>query len=870
MKRQRNIWIAGVLLVSALFLFLHCSKKGNSSDGYQPPKIVQMPGTLSFPDGFGLSLAEVTVGFGDDEKPVDSSGVFTINGKEHTPGLAMAQDQDGVPMLLGIVADPQSGMPVALDVHSTAVALAFLNPIVCISNMDESKSALQHLEALPELADAEYLLSLKLAENPRALAIEDEEIDAAISQLVLAYLNSYPEELAKRFPPPNPQQTQPAPKQVAGGPEIYPYTTVSGLKLTWEGGDKFRITNAYGRWAWCCTPDDSFFIFPNGDFLDVLKGAAWAPSKRDFDMHVVAGEDTSYVDVLSYGFSGNPANAWDSLSEEEQELSHTGGITTVAFEMVVNMISVITNTPRIYSNEKVAALWGASGWDFILRNARYSQRAVEYIKANDPWGLSWWLTKQIISEFTMSPAYREFMLRAIGMSITEGALTRLACWVAVPLKVAVAFNSVTSVMKTAMALTTAHFATSFSVWREFEDFGSVRGQVANKNSGIGISGATVVLTGDEGNPMSPAHQVTTDAGGNYLFTNIGVGEKGLTASKSGYMSNTVMATIEKDKTVTANVPLEIQAGGLSGRVLNDIFVHNSITPTTFRGTLDMVANEVSGNHRTHELRAYDGSYSATLESGTWWVVVSREDYVSDSFSVVISGSGNVLAPRDLVLKPHPTITGTVEVDRNNDGRSEHTYTFDFPQVGLTKPLSTSNSCPTGGSLVPVMDATAMRGYTQNDFDFVTVGFNTSLITGADVYNFGGIEQYGCQGVNVSSSTTFGTSREICSDTLGHSSPMLFLFVGMASSRGCNCGIVSPGRLYLETWGTAVGDSVFGSYTADLAASNTCSCSGSDTDQDGLVDSWTVSCARVRVEMTFRLFVGTDYLMTANPSTFLPR
>ncbi len=863
MQRSKAL---GLILVVALTAtqIIHCSGKDKGTT--PTPSTVQMSGTLSFPNLSTVALSDITVGFGSNETSPDTSGRFRITGNTHVVGVAMAYDQDMIPMLMSVCPDPTANTALGLDVHSTAISMAFLDPYICNTDPAHAGEIVQRIETLPELTEFEDLLAGKLAADPKALGSEDAEIDSGLSRLVLAYYNSYPQEVSKRIDAVTGAISTGRAKLATSPPEIDPSYTKSGLQLTWVSGNTYKITNSYGRWCYACTPDDSFFVFPNGDLLDwIRQDRPFPPSERKFDMEVTAGQDTSWVEIYGYGFWGNPANAWDSLSHAEKNCVHAGGITTVTMELFTSVVSALCNTPRVFGNEKIAKLWGRTGWGFITDNARIVQRLEEYIKADNPIGASWWLTKQIMSQFVNSADYRAFLCQATGLQITEGMLGKIGAILNVPAKVVITTNNLTSVFKAVLALRNAYFATYFKVWREWEDYGSISGQVAAKNSGTGISGATVTLAGDENNPLNPAHQVTTDAQGHYRFDNIGVGSKELTASKSGFTTNTATVTVVKDQTVTANIQLEAAAAGLSGRVLNEIFVNNSVSPANFRGTVDITAQEIGGQNQTLGTHAIEGVYSLSLTPGNWWVVATHADYKSDSVSISVSGSGSAAPPRDLVLKPDPKMTGSVSINTDNQPGYEINFEMDFPQVGLTKPQLYTNPCIHGGQPQNYMGGIGMRGYSGNDYDWLELDLNSALITESGDFHVGGSDYFGCTGFNSPAMIVFGTTRAHCLYYQAYSFPMSYQIMDGPNDYGCNCGVGFDQTVTITEWGTELGDIVAGRFVVNLPGSTTCECSGNDTNGDGVVDHWDVGCSQVMVEMEFRLLVGSDYLVTFRPN-----
>jgi hypothetical protein len=862
---MNRLKISSILLIVAASLtqFFGCSSKDKGTTPTQT--VVQMSGTVSFPSLTTSELSGVTIGFGNYESSLDASGAFRIQGNGHVVGVAMAYDEQQTPMLMSVCPDPSTDAHLEMDVHSTAITLAFLNPFICITDPNHAQEVIDRLEGLPELTYLEILLAEKLYANPEALGIEDDEIDASLSELVLAYFNSFPEEVAKRLATVSGALDGGTPKLATSPPEIDPDYTMSGLRLTWESGSTYKITNSYGRWCYCCTPDDTFFVFPNGDLLDWIRyDRPFPASERRFNMDVVAGEDTSWVELYGYGFSSSASNSWDNLSHTEKKYVHAGGITTVTMELFAPAISAICNVPRTFGNEKVAKLWSSTGWNFILDNAKIVQRLEEYIKADNPTGASWWLTKQIMSQAVTSADYRAFLASTVGLSLTGNMVTTLGRFVKIPFTALIATYNLTSVAKTMLAMSNANFTTNFKVWREWEDYGSVSGQVADNVSGNGIVGATVTLAGDDNNPQNPSHQVTTDAQGNYRFERIGVGEKTITAGKTGYRDGSVTAVIATNTTVTANIVLERQTGGFSGRVTNEVLIRNSVTPTTFQGAVDITAHRVGSSDVSGPHYANDGLYNISLPSGNWWVIASHDDYYPDSFSVSIPSDGSVQATRDLMLKPHPTMSGTIKLNMDNAGDYEQVYDIDFAEIGLANPAVYQNSCANNGAM-SIMQLYAIRGQTNTVFDACFIGFNQSRISDADAVAVGGFENFGCPEQSSAVTVMFSTNRQHCTERNGTTPRLSFSYTSDTERSGCNCGIGAPGTIYLEKWGTQPGDMVIGSFVVSLAGWKRCSCIGTDTNQDGKDDHWDVDCAQARLEIQFRVIVGTDYLVTTNPN-----
>jgi len=850
----RLLCVAGVLPV------LSCSS-GQDSSTEPTVTEVTFDGTVHLPESSYLTYEDIALGFGERDVAVSTDGAFSIAGNQHLPGIAMARDLWGEPILMAVVPDPVEGLQVTVDVHSTALALAFLHPFVCSSNPDYAEEVVTDLESLSELGELESLLSEQLSGDVLALVYDNPDLEDALSRVVEAYVNSYPPTtsllavLPAHRSPSTPQDDD---------VQILPYGQVSGHQLNWKGGSSFEILNSYGRWAYCTTPSDSFFLWPNGDFLDLLKATQpWAPSTKSFTMSVPPNSDTQYVSVYGYGFSPMAGNDWDSLNATERLHANAAGIATIVVELCGQMLAVVTNTSRTLGNEEVASRLGGTIVGLLLSDGVLMSQVSAYIAVNDPWGLSWHLTKHVLSELTVNPSFRSAFVAATGMALTDGALSKLASWLSVPAKAVMTFNSVSSVMKTALGLSSARFKTSFAVWRDVIEYGSVRGQVADAEDGSPLTGAVVTLTGDENNPLNPDHEVTTGSDGYYRFDYIGAGPKSISASKSGYTPKAIGVVIETDAEITANITLQRGGAGVSGRVLNGIFVHHNIQSGLFSESLELVAIHAGGVEVNRYLYVNNGTYTMALPAGSWWIKAQYEDYKPDSFLVTVPGSGGVSAPRDLVLEPNPSMTGQIDIDMNNDGTFETSFEITFPSVGLTSP--TLAPCAPGGNGANTMMGMAGQGTSYANFDFVYVGFSTTTITGPGVYPVGGLYPFGCLSGGTQTIGWLGTSRRQCNNPDG-SGPMSFTIIGDPETPGCDCGISQPGNVFVTDWNSELGGLVAGGVTADLAGWANCHCSSSDEDGDGIDDDYDVTCARARLHLDFRFLVGTDYLVGWMPST----
>ena len=849
---MKTVQIFGAVVIAAAVVGLSCGGGGKSTNS--TPDVITMQGWATLPTSSSLPYSELTMGFGSHDAAVDEYGAFEVEGNEHVPGLAIATLSTGAPVLMAIVTDPTSDLFVPVDAHTTAVALVFLHPFVCTNNPEFIDGVIAEIEGLPELATLEAAVESTLASQNLSLGDENEAVASALESAVAAYVNDFVSNQA-------PSDVEPAPAtgQVEGI-EIEPSTQVGGLQLRWKGGREFELTNYLGRWAYCTTPEDTFYVFPNGDFLDILKGTRpWAPNSVTFSMTVPPNADPQEVHVYGYGFAGTTGNHWDSLTHTEQNLAHAGGIPTVLIELCSPMISIVTNTSVTIGREEIAKRIGGTVVGLLLSQGTLMQQLGLYAKANDPWGLSWTLSKWVMNELVTNTQFRVAFVSATGMALTSASLSKLFIWLSYPAKAVMTFNSVTSTLKTAMGFTGAEFCTSFEVWQDALETGVVRGQVADSVSGSPISGATVELSGDDDNPLQPSHRVTTGADGLYFFSNIITGPKSVTATKSGYASKTISVTIEKDHEITAHITLARQSAGVTGKILNGILVHYGMQPANFNKLIQLeIRPAAGGNTLTADIS--NGSYNLTLTSGTWWLKAAYDDYRPDSLQVTVPSSGSVAAPRDLVLEPHPTMGGDIYLDMSNDGAYEQSFNISFPNVGLGS--ATSIPCDVGSQQYAF--GMGVRGSSQSNFDAAYIGFKLPSISGTGQVAVGPFQNWPCDAHSGRIISFISTTRQHCVAP-DVTAPMTFTFEGNPEEPGCACGITNPGQVTLTEWGTQIGDAVAGWITVDLHGWAGCYCSGTDTNQDGIDDQYNVACARAHAQIDFRLLVGTDYLVPWAPS-----
>jgi len=870
--------ILPALIVAALLpMFVSC---GSETSVAPEPAQVAVEGSVEFPSEAAVDLAEIEVAFGESESELSEDGGFSLRGNPGRPGLAMAYGEDELALLMAIVPDPAGAVDVVLDARSTALALAFLNPFVCNDDPTDADEVLERLSALPELDALEAVLITGLAIEPDVLLSGDDAIDAALTDVLAAYLNSYALELeggARMAPAP---QARPAlqaragqapqaraarqatratgghvpppwvsakPIALASGIDILPDYETGGLRLTHTGGSQFKMANSIGRWAQCVTPEESFYLFPNGTLLDVLKGNPWAPSERAFSMDVPFSIDPKIVSVYGLGWAASEDNLWDSLSAAEQELALDAGMATVLLEFVPQIVSVVTNCSTTFGQGQI----GKTKIVQLLTHLKHQNtitRSTEYIRAGDPMGLVKFLTETIVSEFIGNEDFRASFIEALGMSLSEGALKRAAGSLLLPVRAFLTVDAITNSVKTALGFYNARFKTAFEVWKMTVEVGNIMGGVYDSETGMAIEGASVVLEGDDDNPFNPAHNDVTSGAGLYYFENIGVGTKTILASKDGYASGAITVTVVMNSTVTApQLILDPVSGALSGRVLDGVLLANSAADAVFTKELDLQVTQLDGDF-DHSYSIYDGTYQFALDPGTYLVRASNEYYHPDSVQVTVTESG-AATPRDLILQPANSLYGTIRLDRDGDGSYESHFSISTEVVGAW--------IAEGGLTIEVV---AVAGSPTTDVIQLIIALNQVQSPGTYDLGDGFSISMGGSGA---AGVLYMTSRQTCYDPdEGVYSSMVFSIEGDPAAAACNCGITDYGDLFVTNpFGIEIADVVAGGILSRLAGSRTCSCwCCADTDGDGQVDDWVSSCSRAELNLTINSLLGTMYLV----------
>jgi hypothetical protein len=851
-------------LVLLLLTALSCG--GDSGGGSGPEETtVFMTGDLDLPSE-EISPDSVTVGFGDRDAVPDSSGAFEIEGNAHVTGLAIAYE-DTVPLLLSALADPTGDSEIALDVHSTAVALVFMCPLVCISGPDAAGEVLQRLETLPEVSALEDLLETKLASDPRILATEDENIAEAVAEAVVAFVNSYPDIVEDNYPG--------ARALLGGGPAgptddnestvcILPTTQTSGHELTHIDGDQFQITNAYGRWVYCLVeaPPDTFIMPPNGSMLDFVwddEHLPWAPSEKTFTLDVAPGGDTVHVWTIGYGFNGDPDNSYSRLTSAEAWMAHDVGMWTIIFEYCGNMISVVLNSingVKVHAGlyrpmPKRTQLLG-----FLTDDAGFMHVVEMEARNHNYMTVVWMVAKKVMYKIFFDQTFRNCFEDLAGYVIPTSALAKLKAMgscgpLTAPIVGVLVGNNLTNAAKTLVGLMNSRWKTEFKVWRIVEDFGTITGTVSDKDTGLPLEGVLVELLGDWDNPI-PGHvtTMTTGTDGGFHFDNVTVGEKSVRFSKSGYESQTKEVTVVKKTVHTLTVDLERAKGTVQGDIVNLVkkAYRDQVDPgqdTLFTREATLFAHgQVGGGYISRSYFEFDGVYSLELEEGTWWIGARHEAYYPDSVGVEVESDQTVRAPRSLAMAPHDTMTVTLSLQALGS------------PVVVSWSLAGATSGEHAGNLYLLAIAGGQSSPVTEEMDFI---IDLYTVQSASDYALGTAEQLLDPGSGYGGFVGYVTERVKC-DRGGGPEAMVYGLRGEPDEPGCDCGITDPGLFYFTEFGLELGDVIAGSIVgANVNGFMECECAGVDTNSDGIPDDWShVTCTLGEIDADFRVIVGSLY------------
>lgn len=155
--------------------------------------------------------------------------------------------------------------------------------------------------------------------------------------------------------------------------------------------------------------------------------------------------------------------------------------------------------------------------------------------------------------------------------------------------------------------------------------GSIVGTIVDSQTGIGISGATVVTS-----PSTKS--ATTDINGSFAITDVEAGVYTLTAHATDYNSNSMTVSVDSGTSATTNIVL-ISTGGSFSRNILPIFTVNCA-----------VAGCHNDNSAAGQLRL--NSYQNALKGGRSGAVIYSYDAATSRLVRRIKGTETPRMPKD--------------------------------------------------------------------------------------------------------------------------------------------------------------------------------------------------------------------------------
>lgn len=240
--------------------------------------------------------------------------------------------------------------------------------------------------------------------------------------------------------------------------------------------------------------------------------------------------------------------------------------------------------------------------------------------------------------------------------------------------------------------------------------GSITGHVIDSSTGAAIAGAAVSYSGGS---------TTTDNNGAYSFSNVPAGSYTLTASASGYSSQSSSTTVNSGAVSTLEFQLTPSStggnGAITGRVSN-VSTGASISSATVS----------FGGHST--TTSSTGTYSfSSVASGTYNVSVTHSGYISESATVTVnSGTTSTL---NVQLSTAGKIAGKVTTSTGAavSGASIH---FAGGAISTTVDTKSSSTGTYSSSWIPIgsysVTVSASGHASQTKSATVSTGQTTSL------------------------------------------------------------------------------------------------------------------------------------------------
>lgn len=183
--------------------------------------------------------------------------------------------------------------------------------------------------------------------------------------------------------------------------------------------------------------------------------------------------------------------------------------------------------------------------------------------------------------------------------------------------------------------------------------GSISGTVTNSATADPLARAIVTIRTLQGDSNIVVQTVNTDEAGNYLAQGLAPGSYSVTASASGFASQTQTALVSSNQTATANFALIAETGNISGTIRDgngDPITGSNIFVRVFDGN-GLLVKSITAEP--------DGTYSIIdLAPGNYTVVAQAPGFAASSAAAAVVA--NQTTSLDLQLAPLPaSITGQV-------------------------------------------------------------------------------------------------------------------------------------------------------------------------------------------------------------------
>jgi len=222
--------------------------------------------------------------------------------------------------------------------------------------------------------------------------------------------------------------------------------------------------------------------------------------------------------------------------------------------------------------------------------------------------------------------------------------------------------------------------------------GTLNGQVTNAATGAAIAGATVSFSGGS---------TTTDNNGAYSFANVTPGTYNVTASQTGFSSQTGCVTVSSGATSTLNIQLSaaLTPGSITGRVTN-ISTGGAVSGATVSFSGGSTTSDSSGNYTfsnvtpgTYNVTATHTGYFAVTKSAT----VTSGATLTLNFAMATGGkiAGTVTnASGSAVAGAAVSITGgSISTTVNTTTNSTGGYNSNWMPVGTYTVTVTASGHP---------------------------------------------------------------------------------------------------------------------------------------------------------------------------------